>query len=64
MIPSSDVQSMCGRESLFSPIVPYLLFSLLYSCFSEIRTNRRFFIDLENPDFLEYSETLFDPGEF
>jgi hypothetical protein len=27
-------------------------------------TNRRFSIDLENSDRLEYSETLFNPGEF
>ena len=27
-------------------------------------TNRRFFTDLENPDQLDYSKTLFDLGEF
>jgi hypothetical protein len=32
--------------------------------FSGIRTNRRFFTDLENSDHLEFSETLIDPGEF
>jgi hypothetical protein len=31
---------------------------------SGIRTNRRFFTDLENPNLLEFSETLIDPGEF
>jgi hypothetical protein len=62
--PTPDVQSLCGRETLFSPNIPYLMFSLLYSCFSRIRTNRRFSTDLENPYLSKFSETLIDPGEF
>jgi hypothetical protein len=41
-----------------------VLFSLFYSYFSKNRTNRRFFIDLENLNHLEFSETLFNLGEF
>jgi hypothetical protein len=62
--PSPDVRSLCGRETLFSPNIPYLMFSLLHSCFSRIRTNKRFSTDLENPDLSEFSETLINPGEF
>jgi hypothetical protein len=62
--PNPDVWSLCGRETLFSPKCPiaYVFFDLglLYG----IRTNRRFFTDLENPDLLEFSETRIDPGEF
>jgi hypothetical protein len=61
---SSDVRSLCGRETLFSPNVPYLLFSLIYGYYSGIMTDRRFSTDLENPDLLEFSETRIDPGEF
>jgi hypothetical protein len=55
---------MCGKKTLFLPTIPELLFSSLYSYFSGIRTNRRFFTDLENPDLLEFSKTFIDPGEF
>jgi hypothetical protein len=43
---------------------PIALFSLFKSCFSGIMTNRRFSIDLENPDLLEFLKTLIDLGEF
>ena len=43
---------------------PIALVFLTLRYFSGNRTNRRFSIDLENPGFSEYSETLIDPGEF
>ena len=44
---------------------PIALVFLLYGCFSGLKTNRRFFTNLENPDHLEkYLKTLFDPGEY
>ena len=62
--PNPDVRPECDKEILFSPTVPQLLFFLLQSYFGRSRTNKRFSIDLENPDQSKYSETLFDPSEF
>jgi hypothetical protein len=56
------VQSMARDFILISYLkAPIFLF---YCCFSRVRINRRFFTDLENPDNLKYSETLYDLGEF
>jgi hypothetical protein len=56
------VQSVAKDFILISYLkAPVFLF---YGCFSRVRINRRFFIDLENPDNLKYSKTLYDLGEF
>jgi hypothetical protein len=56
------VQSAPGNIVLTSRLIAHIF--LLYSCFSGIRTNRRFSINLGNLDHLEYSKTLYDLGEF
>jgi hypothetical protein len=56
------VQSAPGNIVLTIRLIAHIF--LLYSCFSGIRTNRRFSINLGNLDHLEYSKTLYDLGEF
>jgi hypothetical protein len=36
---------------------------LTLELFCRISFNRKFFIDLKNPDLSKYSKTFFDPGE-
>jgi hypothetical protein len=43
------------------PIAPAFLD---YGCYGGIRTNRRFSTDSKNSNFLEFSETRVDIGEF
>jgi hypothetical protein len=54
----------CDRGLYFHQVVPKLLFSLFYNCFSRNRTNRKFSIDLEISDRSEFSKTCYDSGEF
>jgi hypothetical protein len=60
--PKRMVRNMTGDFILISCLkAPVFLF---YGCFSRVRTNRMFFINLENPDHLEFLEMLYDLGEF
>ena len=56
-------RSILGNTILAShPIVPFFCSRFVVV---GLMTNRRFFTDLKNPGHLEeYSETLFDLGEF
>ena len=55
--PGHTVRSVLGDFNLTCrPVAPIFLF---YSCFS-----RKFFTYLRNPKHLEYSGTLYDPGEY
>jgi hypothetical protein len=63
MALSLDVQFRVTEDFIFTSR-PIAHIFLILSCFDRKRTNRRFFTDLENPNHLEFSETLFDPGEF
>jgi hypothetical protein len=60
--PERTVQSVTEDFILINhPKAPIFLF---WGCFSKVMTNRRFSTNLENSNHLEYSETLYNPGEF
>jgi hypothetical protein len=61
--PSLDVRLEYDRGTPFLLAVPQFLFSLFESYFSKNMINIRFSTDLENPDQLYYSKTLFDLGD-
>ena len=60
--PGRTVNVRQGNPIFIYRSIAHVFLTLRY--FSKIRINKRFFTDLENPGFSEYSETLIDPGEF